>query len=164
MRTALLLCLSLLLLSGCGTPKPEGMPDLYPVKVKVHDSGTAMSGIGVEFYKTEGASSYSLGGMTDSAGNAEILTISGKFSGKGLPAGSYRVVLRQRIDMPSELQEDESVDLSDSARQELEKKRKKFRDDNLKFSPKLSSPTETPLNIEVSQSGSELDVDVSQYK
>ncbi|MCL2742245.1 MAG: hypothetical protein FWE67_00165 [Planctomycetaceae bacterium] len=164
MRTVLLLCLSMLLLTGCGTPKPEGMPDLYPVKVKVHDGGKALDVIGVEFYKTGEATQYSLGGVTDSSGNADVLTISGKFTGKGLPAGSYRVVLRQRVEIPAELQEDENVELSDSARLELEKKRKKFMDENLKFSSKLSSPAETPLKIEVSQSGGELDVDVSQYK
>lgn len=163
-HTVALFLLSFFILSGCGTPKPEGMPDLYPVKVKIHDADKVLDGIGVELYKTDGTVPYSLGGTTDASGTANMLTISGKYSGNGLPAGSYRVVLKQRIELPAELQEDENVELTPAARQELEKKRSKFLDDNLKFSQKLTDRTETPLNLEVSQSGSELDIDVSKYK
>ena len=140
------------------------MPDLYPTSVKVHDAGAPLDGIGVELYKVGTSTPYSLGGTTDSTGTANLSTTHVQYTGNGIPVGSYRVVLRQRIEVPSELQEDETMELSSAEQQDLARKREKYLDDNRRFSRKLSDFAATPLEIEVSSSGFELDVDVSQYK
>jgi hypothetical protein len=157
-------CLLFAAITGCGSHKPAGVPDLHPAQVKVHDSGKPLDGIGVELYKTTGAAPYSLGGITDSSGIAKLTTTSGsgQYTGSGVPDGSYRVVLRQRIELPPELQTDENSPLA--VQQEQEKKAKKYIDENRKFSQKLTNPTESPLGLEVSSSGGELDVDVSKFK
>ena len=88
-------CLTILLclvtLVGC-TPKakkPPGMPDLYPLSIKVaYDDGTPVVDAMVRLVDT--SHSWVVGGTTDNQGNAIIRT-QGEFP--GAPAGNYKVVV-----------------------------------------------------------------------
>ena len=90
-------CLALgilvLTIAGCTSKsrKPDNMPDLYPLTVKiVYDDGAPVADATVQLVdKTQ---SWVVGGKTDAQGNA-IIQAQGEFP--GAPAGNYKVVVNK---------------------------------------------------------------------
>lgn len=163
MRYALLFFV-VLALAGCGKAPPPDLPPLAPCKVKVHDAGKPLVNIGVSFRRIEGQAGWSLNAQTGSDGNAVAQTIAGSFSAKGIPTGTYRVALRERIDLPPELDNIDDPALSEKQRADLAAKQIKFIAEHRTLPEILCDPSKTPLELNVTDSGAELDIDIAQFK
>ncbi len=87
------------LMTSCGEKKPEGLPDLYPCKIKVVQEGAPLSG--AILYLKGSSSEFPSSGTTDQEGIAEIFTM-GKYS--GAPAGEFTVTLEKRISDPEKVE------------------------------------------------------------
>lgn len=74
---------------GCGPQKPADMPDLVPFKVKIVDGDKPIEGVHVllSYDKNPVVS-----GDTDKNGVAELTTTLQKYSAKGAPIGSFKVI------------------------------------------------------------------------
>ena len=74
---------------GCGPQKPDDMPDLVPFKVKIVDGDKPIEGVHVllSYDKNPVVS-----GDTDKNGVAELTTTLQKYSAKGAPIGSFKVI------------------------------------------------------------------------
>jgi len=159
-----LLFLVVLVLVGCGTIPPPDLPPLAPCKVKVHDGGNPLANISVSFKRTEGHAGWSLAAQTGSDGSAVAQTIAGSYSAKGIPTGTYRVALRERIDLPPELQNTDDPALSEKQQAEVAAKQMKYIEDHRTVPAILCDPSKTPLELTVTESGAELDIDIAKYK
>ncbi len=74
---------------GCsGKKRPENLPELYNVKVKVTQGGAPLADASLNMIAADGSGGWSVGGKTDANGVAS-LTTHGDF--KGAPAGTYKV-------------------------------------------------------------------------
>lgn len=150
--------------AGCGKSLPDGLPPLAPCKVKIHDNGSPLENIGVTFSRTEGQSGWSLNGQTGSDGVAIAQTIVSSFDAKGLPVGTYRVALSERIELPSELIENDDIFITEKQRADIAKKRERYLAEHQKVPAVLCNPSKTPLELTVTDSGGDLDVDISKFK
>ena len=91
-------CLTLVVLlltavSCSGKKKPEGLPELHPLTIKiVYDDGTPVEGATVQIISldTSGAQRWNTGGKTDAQGQAAMRT-HGEYPGAA--AGNYKVVV-----------------------------------------------------------------------
>jgi len=149
---------------GCGPAKPSNLPPLAPCKVKVHDSGRPLAQIGISFQRIEGQGGWSLGAQTGSDGIAVAQTIAGAFRAKGIPIGTYRVSLSERIELPPELIVDELAGTPIRQMEDMAKKQQKFLAEHRTLPEILCDSTRTPLELTVTASGAELDVDVARFK
>ena len=154
--TLLLPLFFVFVLIGCGKRPPEGLPPLVSCKVKVRDGDRPLADIGVSFQRVEGHGSWSLNGQTDSSGVAIAQTSVGTYQAAGIPAGSYRITLIERIDLPPEFNNDTDPTIPEKVRKYLAEHRK--------LPAILSDPTKSPLEFTVSEPKAELDIDVAQYK
>lgn len=127
------------LLLGCraGEPTPDGMPELFRVRLSILQEGQPLADASVRLIPEDATSPWSSGGSTDSRGVAVIRT-HGKYA--GVPAGSYSITV-SKVEMPAARsvdqdplevppnQNDSSYDL---------------------VPPEFSDPAQTPLRLEVS--------------
>ena len=157
---------------GCSKIPPD-LPPLAPCKVKVHDNGHPLAKIDVAFQRVEGQAGWSLNGRTGADGVAIAQTICGSFNAKGIPIGTYRVTLKEHIELPPELNnvsgnaKDPTMydpTISDKQRKDLVDQRQKYLAEHRMLPAILCDPAQTPLELAVTTSGAELDVDVSRFK
>lgn len=83
----------MLAVAGCGSGarKPEGLPDLYPLTLKiVYDDGTPVADALVQLVTKE--HTWAIGAKTDAQGNA-VIRAQGEFP--GAPIGNYKVVVNK---------------------------------------------------------------------
>ena len=156
--------LFVLVLIGCGPAKPSNFPPLASCKVKVHDNGRPLAQIGISFQRIEGHGGWSLGGQTESNGIAVAQTVAGSFRAKGIPTGTYRVSLSERIELPPELIFDELAGTTEKQMQDNAKKQQKYLAEHRTLPEILCDPSRTPLELTVTASGAELDIDVARFK
>ena len=161
---AFLFVFSGLLFSGCSKVRPSNMPPLAPCKIKVHDGGSPRANIAVFFQRVEGQGGWSLNGQTGADGIAIAQTVAGAFEAKGIPHGTYRITLGERIELPPELSGGVDPGMSEQQRREIMDKVEKFFAENRTLPAILCDASKSPLEISVTASGAELDVDISKYK
>ena len=142
---------------GCGKSPPPGLPPLAPCKIKVHNNGSPVENIGVTFQRTEGQSGWSLNCQTGPDGVGVVQTIAGSYEAKGIPIGKYRITLRERIELPAEL-------MGDDYDQAVIAKQQQYLAEHRTLPAILYNASQTPLELTVTESGAELDVDVAKYK
>ncbi|MCF0234652.1 MAG: carboxypeptidase regulatory-like domain-containing protein [Thermoguttaceae bacterium] len=85
----------LCVLAACGAckkiEKPEGVPDLHPVEIKLVQDGAPLVEASVSLYSEDPAlSQFGASGVTDASGVAKIFTLARY---EGVPEGSYAVVV-----------------------------------------------------------------------
>jgi len=84
----------LLVTAGCsGKKKPEGLPDLYPLTIKlVYDDGSPVEGATVQIISLDKSATqrWNTSGKTDAKGEAAMRTY-GEYA--GAPVGNYKVVV-----------------------------------------------------------------------
>ena len=141
---------------GCGKAPPSNLPPLVSCQVKVHNNGQPLAKIGVAFQRVEGHSGWSLNGLTGSDGIAVAKTIAGSFEAAGLPTGTYRVTLSERIELPLELIDDNDPTMPE--------KQQKYLAEHRTLPEKLCDPAQTPLELAVTGSVAEFDVDIARFK
>jgi len=158
------LLIVVLFLVGCGKAPPADLPPSAPCKVKVHDNGKPLGNISVSFRRIEGQAGWSLNAQTGTDGTAVAQTIAGSFSAKGIPTGTYRVALRERIEVPEELQNVDDPALSEKQRADLAARQMKYIAEHRTLPEILCDPSRTPLELNVTDSGAELDIDIARFK
>jgi hypothetical protein len=130
---AVVFCLFTCGLTGCGEPKPDGLPKLQPVSLSFIQEGQPCENASVHLNPVD-ENPWAVGGTADSTGTVVFRT-HGKYS--GAPAGKYKVTVsktdREEIGPPPKdmfdiQQETVMYDLVD---------------------PVYSNPATTPLEIEV---------------
>jgi len=90
----ILLGVGILLFAGCGTKKPDGIPALHPVKVKITKGDKPVVKANVFLVATTATSgSWSVAGLTDVSGVATIETSQGNWKAKGTPEGEYKIYM-----------------------------------------------------------------------
>ena len=123
---------------GCqrGEPRPEGMPELFPVSVTIVQDGTPLADASVRLIPDEGTSPWSSGGSTGANGVA-VLRTHGRY--QGVPAGSYRMTV-SKIEMPTPPSAELTpLDASPTSNEPTY---------NL-VAPEYGYPNQTPLRLEV---------------
>lgn len=151
---------------GCGTKKPDGIPQLHPAKVTVTNGTSPIAEASVFLILQGGASgSWSTVGVTDAKGVAVINTSQGGWTSKGVPEGEYKIYITKapdvKLDPPSE------EIMNDSAAWErFAAEQAKIKRDAPKIIPeKLANPAQSPLTLTVTTSGTaELAVDISEHQ
>lgn len=79
------------LTSGCSEPKPDGMPELYPVKLTFTQEGKPLVGASVLLVpESEELRRWGCGGLTDASGVIHLRTY-GKYD--GIAVGKYKITV-----------------------------------------------------------------------
>ena len=87
--------LATILLVGCDSRTPQGIPDLYPTKVVILNGDKVVKNANVFLVAQEGtpSGSWSISGVTDDQGSAIIETSQGDWKKQGVPEGSYSIYI-----------------------------------------------------------------------
>ena len=85
----------LLLAAGCTQQRPDGLPKLYPVSLRVVQEGKPLDGASLVLRTADAdALPWTIGGKTDDSGTL-VLWTHGKY--KGVPAGKFKVVVSKIV-------------------------------------------------------------------
>jgi hypothetical protein len=161
------LVVSITCICGCGgVPAPDELKDLVPVSVTVTDGGTALDNVAVSLSPKSGGGAWASRGTTDAKGVAVIQTTRSSYTGKGAPTGDYKVVLVKSVELPADLQPQESdQDLPPQTAAAKAAKRNDFLKKNSIIPEVLENADTSPLELTVAaKTGAVLAVDISQYK
>ncbi|MCL2743513.1 MAG: hypothetical protein FWE67_06660 [Planctomycetaceae bacterium] len=80
-----------LFLTGCSEPRPDGMPQIYPCKIKiVSKDNQPIADVSVNAMPVQQGSQWAGKGLTDSGGIA-VMRTNGMYA--GLPAGQFKIVV-----------------------------------------------------------------------
>lgn len=136
---------TLALAAGCNRVKlPDGMPELFPMKVTVTQDGKPAEGVEIICHK--GSLGYGVSGVSDSSGVAELKT-NGQF--KGAPAGEYTVTATKYELTPSQLG---VCPVGGPARAEWEEKfAEEYRPAYNYVNPELRDPATSGLTLSVAK-------------
>ena len=161
----LMLGVGLLLFTGCGKKKPDGIPPLYPVSVTITKGGTPVAGANVFLVPTSvDFGSWSAAGFTDASGLATIETSQGDWKGKGAPEGEFKIYLTKlaKIEEPERpAGDDGSVDLADFYAERL----RRLEAASKEIPKELTSVATSGLKITVTAgSGADETFDISKYE
>ena len=156
----------MLLIAGCGTKKPEGIPTLYPAQVTVTNGASPIADATV-FLVPQGTTggSWSAICVTNASGVATITTSQGDWKSNGAPEGTYKIYITKKPEvhqdpLPENLQND-----SDAIEKHSTEYLRLLQNAPKIIPEKLTSPASSPLTLTVSTSGAaELAVDVSEHK
>jgi len=138
---------------GCGgEQRPAGMPPLFRLTIHVTQEGQPLDDVTVNLVCPDGSMPWVIGAVTDSDGNATIMT-QGRFA--GAPEGTFRVTLQKDyMENFQALREAEAV--GDSAA--IARISPTVRNLQL-IGDDYMSPTDTPLTVEVTRSTRTITVD-----
>lgn len=151
---------------GCdGGKKPEGFPDVIPHSIVVKNNGSAEDKVAVALLPQGASGAWAVGGETIGDGRARLATFQGTYTQFGVPAGDYKVILTKSPKAPSELSEQEYIQMS---LEEREANARKVGEE-LKNMPKiipdvLTTASKTPLTITISKDSKETVVELNDYK
>jgi len=137
---------------GCsrGNDRPQNLPDLFPVNIRVLQQGEPVSDAFVRLIPVDSAMPWSCGATTTADGHAKIMTV-GRF--EGAPQGEYKVLI-SKLEMTPTIQ----ADLSDLKSQKVSTSTAGF---DL-IEPKYSDIKSTPLTANVTSNGLSCEFDVEQ--
>jgi len=155
-------------MTGCSDKRPEGFPTkLLSCRVVVMDGDVPLKEASVSFIPENEKQKFSMVGITDDKGVANIRTTQAGYYANGVPKGAYKVLIigSEPPDLEHTLTIDERADLTPDELNAYENARQK----RIGARP-LAVPNEfhkmdkTPLTWTVEQKGSELKVNVGDYK
>jgi len=161
-----IVCIGMFLIAGCGQKKPDGIPTLYPAKVTVKNGASPIADATVFLiYQGGTTGSWSVNGVTNASGVAEITTSQGDWKSKGAPEGEYKVYVTKRPDVVEEPMPESIMGDSEAMDKFAAEQMKRLEAAPKVIPEKLASPTLTPLTLTVGTSGTaELTVDVSEHQ
>ncbi|WP_442507783.1 carboxypeptidase regulatory-like domain-containing protein [Novipirellula sp. SH528] len=95
-RTAAVAALLFVVACGCsGESAPDGLPDLYPTTLTIHQSGSPLVGASVQLVSTDPVlGKWVSGGSTNDKGEVVVMT-HGNF--EGAPAGKFKVTVNKTL-------------------------------------------------------------------
>jgi len=167
MRIFSLLSLSAFLLICCGCADvPEELRNLIPVSVTVKNGDQPVAGIQIILLAKASQGAFACNGVTDANGMTQIQSSRGSFTGKGVPAGTYTVVLSEPIEVPEDLLSQESdQDLSPAAQAEKARKLDEFLKKNQVVPTVLTIATTSPVEVTVAKGqNATVEIDVTKHR
>ena len=170
MRILTLVSLSTFLVICCGcnnTNVPAELRNLYPASVTVMDGDRPVAGILVTLSAKGGQGAFACNGVADDNGVAQILSSRSSYTGKGAPAGMYAVVLSETIELPPELEPQESdQDLPMAAQVAKDRKVEAFlRSAERSVPAVLTSASTSPIELEVAKGqNATVIIDVAKHR
>ena len=102
---ALLCCVAVV---GCGRPKPDGMPKLFPCNVKVIQDDAPLADATVTFHGPDGFK-WAVSGTTDASGVAKMHT-HGTYP--GAPEGEFKVTITKHVVEPAKVDPNASASVT----------------------------------------------------
>jgi hypothetical protein len=164
MRSILLMIPMVFVFSGCGSTRPETMPNTVPCTITVLKSGVPVSGVDVAFFRTEGNGALSIGAKTDSNGNAIIQTAWGTYKTLGAPIGKAKVTLIKHVALPPDgVTEEQKEQFTPQEANAYEKKRNEEINKLRVISKLFENPDTTPFEINIAEkSGEKMTIDIDK--
>ena len=160
----LFLLITALVFSVSCTKVPDGMPKTYPCTIKVIKDSSPVDGANIVLYPENPVADLVSSGVTDTSGNAKIVSLYKNYQAKGAPEGSYKVVITKLPFQEHTKTPQEIALMSPGDQIAYEKEFLKKRDALPKIVPDpLTKVVDTPLTVDVTSSGSVLEVDLSKY-
>jgi hypothetical protein len=156
------LCLTTtIFLAGCtGTNPPKDFPKTLPFKITVLKAGKPVESVNIRLMTTAGGN-WTVSGNTNSSGIAVMQTVSGSYSKKGVPEGSYKVILHKPIAVDPALLGPEPKDRFEQLAYE-----KKAKEIQSKMTPEVpltyNDGKTTPVTIEVTKGKSSETIDIGK--
>jgi hypothetical protein len=144
---------------GCG--KPADMPKLHSCRITVTDGGSPVAEVRVSMTDESAGKSWSIHGITNSAGIAEMNTTYTNYTASGVPEGIFKVAIDKE---PPNLPPQGVTD--DMNEQQADTIMKKWEEevDKLRIIPKnLIFVSSTPITLEVKEKCS-LEINIADYK
>ena len=164
-----LICLAAIPLTiGCDGGRPEGFPKkLFTCQVVVMDGDVPLKEASVSLVPESESQKFSMIGITDENGVANIRTAQAGYYGKGAPQGTYKILIigSEPPDLEHTLNIEERANLTPDQLDAYEYARQR----RIGVRP-LAVPREfnkidtTPLTWTVDRKGAELKVNVADYK
>ena len=155
---------SILILGTIGCKKKVSFPQTYPVEVIVTNAGAPIEKATI-FLDTATPMEWLAYGTTDATGIAKCKT---KLLGteiEGIPAGKYKVRIDQLYPAnPNQKTPEEIAKMSMAEVSANDQKILEFQSKNKIIPLSLTSSSQTPLSLDVTESGAQLEVDISKYK
>ncbi len=139
-------------LLGCGEPRPDGMPTLYPASVTVVQDGKPLADASVTLIPTDTSlARWPMGGVTDAQGVAKLKTYM-KFD--GVPADSFKVTVNKSVTTGDEKPVHPGVGATPQQLSEYDRAMKTGSFQVTKVvAAKFRLPNTTPLSVDVSSAG-----------
>lgn len=153
-------------LTSCGKKVPDGMPLLRSCSIKILNDGEPVPDAVVQLTPiVKATKSMSIAGTTDKNGVAYITTTLANYTGKGVPEGTYKVVVRKTVVA------EHTVSPAERAQMPLREQREYYAEYNKRVAeiPRivpdvLTYSSQTPLEIEVADKGCERVVELKDYQ
>ncbi|MDR0608794.1 MAG: hypothetical protein LBG58_01665 [Planctomycetaceae bacterium] len=171
MRTYLLLSIlctiTILFSAGCGgVPVPNELKNLYPVTITVTNGDQAMEEVAVSLSAKTSGGAWASRGVTNAQGVAVIQTSRASYTGKGVPAGEYKVALIKTVALPPELEPQETdQNLPPQAVAAKQAKQEAFYEKNRVIPKILGDSNTSPIELTVAEKNTTtLTIDIAQYK
>ena len=143
---------------------PEGMPKTYPCTIKVIKDSAPVDGANIVLYPENPLADLISSGVTDASGNAKIVSLYKNYQGKGVPEGSYKMTITKLPFVEHTKTPHEIASMSPGDQIAYEKEFLAKRDALPKIVPDaLTNVEDTPLKVDVTSSGSVLEVNLSEY-
>jgi hypothetical protein len=147
-------------------PVPDELKNLYPVTITVTDNNQPIEGVAVFLSAKTSGGAWASRGITNAQGVAVIQTSRASYTGKGVPAGDYKVTLIKTVVLPPELEpQEEDQNLSPQAATAKQAKQEVFYEKN-RIIPKILEDSNTsPIELTVTEKDATiLTIDIAQYK
>jgi hypothetical protein len=154
----------ILLFSGCGPTRPEGMPKTAPCTITVLKDGVPVPDVDVSLFRAEGNGALSISAYTNSSGVAKIKTAWGKYRTQGAPVGICQVTLTKHVALPPDGVTEAQMERFTPQEAAAYEKKREADIDKLRPIPKhFSSSNTTLLEIIIDEkNGAELTVDIGK--
>ena len=159
---------AVLLMTGCSDKRPEGFPTkLLSCRVVVMDGDVPLKEASVSLMPENEKQKFSMVGITDDKGVANIRTTQAGYYANGVPNGTYKVLIigAEPPDLEHTLTIDERANLQPDQLNAYESARqKRIGAKPLAVPNEFNKMDKTPLTWTVEKKGSELKVNVAEYK
>jgi len=144
---------------------PAELRNLVPVSVTVKNGDQPIAGIQVILLAKTGQGAFACNGVTDANGMTQIQSSRGSYKGKGVPAGTYTVVLSEPIEVPEDLLSQESdQDLPPAAQAEKARKLDEFLRKN-QLVPIVLTTVASPVEVTVvAKQNATVEIDVAKHQ
>jgi hypothetical protein len=157
-----------LLLSGCGSGIPDGFPKkLLSCRIVVMDGDVPVQEATVSLLPEDEQEKFSMVGITNDQGVADIRTTQAGYYRNGVPQGTYQVIIigSEPPDLEHTLSLEERANLPPDESDAYEfARQKRIGARPLAVPREFNKMDTTPLTWAVDQKGSELAVNVAEYK
>jgi len=146
------------------TKAPDGMPKTYSCTIKVIKDSVPLEGANITLFPENPVGDLVSSGITDTSGHAKIVSLYKNYQAKGAPVGTYKVVITKLPFVEHTKTPQEIALMSPGDANAYEKEFLAKRAALPKIVPDaLTKEADTPLKVEVTTSGGELEVDLSKY-